>query len=468
MLSNLKSRKENREYVKSIINTRGKEQINWVNSVSKEIEYEYYWYGKCYKGVLKIRKYENKYVYFEGYEKGIETHNLIKGSLGGILSFKSSEFKYEIGATINCLTIIAIEKDKEDRKGKYYKYRCNKCGYEDWIREYDLNRGRGCSACCLYGGKAVYGSGRTILEVAPWMIDLGVTEEDAKNYTYGSDKKIYIECPDCGKTKKIRISDIYKSHSIGCSCGDGISYPEKLMESVLIQLNVEYERQYRIDLSQKKIYDFYLTDYNTIIETHGVQHYKESTRGRSLKEEQENDGFKKELALKNGIEHYIIIDCRQSTLNWVKNNILDSELNELFDLSNINWTQCEEYALKNKVREVCSYYKEHQGISTIDLAKEFSISRPTIIKYLKQGTKLGWCKYDAKEELRRGGKLNASLAHKAVSKLVSQFTLDGEFIKTYPSTMEAERQTGIKHSSISYCCRGKQKTAGGFIWKYAE
>ena len=50
--------------------------------------------------------------------------------MGGILSFKSSEFKYEIGATINCLTIIAIEKDKEDRKGKYYKYRCTKCGKE--------------------------------------------------------------------------------------------------------------------------------------------------------------------------------------------------------------------------------------------------------------------------------------------------------------------------------------------------
>lgn len=60
------------------------------------------------------------------------------------------------------------------------------------------------------------------------------------------------------------------------------------------------------------------------------------------------------------------------------------------------------------------------------------------------------------------------------SKPILQYTLDGEFVAEYPSTREAERQTGIKQTNISNCCIGairkgyKCKSAGGFIWKYKE
>lgn len=36
----------------------------------------------------------------------------------------------------------------------------------------------------------------------------------------------------------------------------------------------------------------------------------------------------------------------------------------------------------------------------------------------------------------------------------------------YPSLSEAERLTGISVGSISKCCRGKSKHAGGLTWKY--
>ena len=38
----------------------------------------------------------------------------------------------------------------------------------------------------------------------------------------------------------------------------------------------------------------------------------------------------------------------------------------------------------------------------------------------------------------------------------------------YKSALEAERQTGIRNSSICECCKGKRKTAGGLHWKYNE
>lgn len=51
---------------------------------------------------------------------------------------------------------------------------------------------------------------------------------------------------------------------------------------------------------------------------------------------------------------------------------------------------------------------------------------------------------------------------------VAQFSLDGYFIKAYQTAREAERETGVDHTTISRCCKNKQKTAGGFCWQYKE
>lgn len=42
------------------------------------------------------------------------------------------------------------------------------------------------------------------------------------------------------------------------------------------------------------------------------------------------------------------------------------------------------------------------------------------------------------------------------------------YIKTYNSVKEAGETLKIKPSCISSALTGKYKTAGGFIWKYAE
>ena len=53
------------------------------------------------------------------------------------------------------------------------------------------------------------------------------------------------------------------------------------------------------------------------------------------------------------------------------------------------------------------------------------------------------------------------------SKQVVQNSLDGEAIKVWPSTSEIQRQLGFRSGNISNCCKGRQKTAYGFVWKYA-
>ena len=52
------------------------------------------------------------------------------------------------------------------------------------------------------------------------------------------------------------------------------------------------------------------------------------------------------------------------------------------------------------------------------------------------------------------------------SKQVLQYFPNGTLFATYNSMKEAEICTGIYNGSISKCCREKQKTAGGFIWKF--
>ena len=77
------------------------------------------------------------------------------------------------------------------------------------------------------------------------------------------------------------------------------------------------------------------------METHGKQHYEDGFKGcggRTLEEEQQNDKNKYELAIKNGIkqQNYIVIDCSKSDLEFIKNNIINSRLNELFNLNKNN------------------------------------------------------------------------------------------------------------------------------------
>ena len=54
----------------------------------------------------------------------------------------------------------------------------------------------------------------------------------------------------------------------------------------------------------------------------------------------------------------------------------------------------------------------------------------------------------------------------ANDKEVKQYNTQGEYITSFISAHEAERQTGISFTNICKCCRGERKHAGGYIWRY--
>ena len=53
-------------------------------------------------------------------------------------------------------------------------------------------------------------------------------------------------------------------------------------------------------------------------------------------------------------------------------------------------------------------------------------------------------------------------------KRVQQYSKTGIFIKEFPSAEEASMETQINASSIRACCRGINKTAGTYQWKFAD
>ena len=53
------------------------------------------------------------------------------------------------------------------------------------------------------------------------------------------------------------------------------------------------------------------------------------------------------------------------------------------------------------------------------------------------------------------------------TKPVNQFDKKMNLLATFPSSREAGRQLKLDSSSIIKCCKGKLKTTGGFIFKYA-
>lgn len=56
----------------------------------------------------------------------------------------------------------------------------------------------------------------------------------------------------------------------------------------------------------------------------------------------------------------------------------------------------------------------------------------------------------------------------SLNKSVIKMDLDYKILGVYPSINEAGRQNEICYQNIYKCCKKKRKTAGGYMWRYAD
>ena len=111
-------------------------------------------------------------------------------------------------------------------------------------------------------------------------------------------------------------------------------------------------------------------------------------------------------------------------------------------------------------RVVIETYEPCENMKDLQVNHKSEIKTNNCLNNLEWMTAKENCNYGTRNERAAATLKNNPKISKAVR------CLDDK--KLYPSAVEIERQTGIKHQNISACCHGKQKSAGGLHWMFEE
>lgn len=328
---------------------------------------------------------------------------------------------------------------------------------------HNILKGSGCPYCA---GKKILIGFNDLWTTRPDVAKMLNNPDDGYRYTYGSSKKVYFVCPDCNTilTKKVAAVSLMGLHCDCCS--DGISYPNKFARALLSELPIDtVNYEWQPDWAKPYLYDNYF-EYNNkqyILEMDGgLGHGCYTYNSQDIDEIGiKRDAIKDDLAKANGI-HVIRIDCNYgfnyNRFEYIKNNILNSELDKIVDLSKINWSLCHKQALTSLVVKTATLYNEGYAVS--EISQFLGHVSGTITRWLKQAKLAGLCDYNKDETKRRSIQL--------ISYRVNQYTLDGKFVASYSSISEAYKITNINMQMISKCCKKQSKSTGGYLWFFAD
>ena len=326
------------------------------------------------------------------------------------------------------LKLLSIEGTKPKSKGIVY---CNKCKatYET-IRE-RITQWHGCSVCT---GKLVVKGINDLATTAPWIMDYLKNKEDGYKYMKSANKKVDLICPNCGYERKMTLNNFNKSGFVCPRCGDGVSYPNKFIRNLLLEMNVDdLQFEYSPDWIKPQRFDTYfeLNGNKYIVEMDGGLHFKDNYFGgilRTKEEVQKTDKDKQLSAIQHGI-NVIRINCTE--IENIPKNILDSKLSDLFDLKNFDFNTCQIKSHKSMLLTACEDW--NNGMCLFQIAKKYHVCKITISKWLTRGTKLGLCDYSREKSYIRS------------KTLVKQAYLESEIHKKVLDKKEEEAQRKLQN-----------------------
>ena len=447
---------------------RGK-LINWAHSIGYEIKFIY----EDIVGLIKIVKYEsNKLtIIYNNNPYYIIPGNLLKVKIGTIIGKIVTNYRYKINDEIetNTGTIKIIEysriKYKNNISIKSYKYKCLIDGYEGEINENNLLKHKGCTQCAKRSMILGYNDINTL---HPDKVNLFLNKEDTVKYTPHSGKYVNFKCPICENIiQNKRIINVMKDGLKCPKCSDGFSYPNKFMFNILYQIKnlnkvKDFETEKVFDWLkfkfknklQKGFIDFYLIINNKGygVEMDGGFHSKDNKMNGQTKEESKYIDDEKDRLCSNHDIKVIRVKSLKSELEYIKNKVLQSELPSLLDFKeyDIDWKKCHEYACSSLVKKACDLWEGGMN-STSKIALELKISSHTARKYLKQGTELGFTKYDPVLEFQKT-QFNKEIVRSKVICLNTEEVFD--------SIKKASQKYDIFYQGISQCCRNEIDYSG--------
>ena len=287
----------------------------------------------------------------------------------------------------------------EEYKGTHEKisFQC-KFGHIWSSTPHDILNGYGCPYCA---GNHVFKGYNDLWTTNPEMAKMLCNPNVGYEISRGSNQEVEWICPDCGTHKFSSPKQVY-DYGLACfKCSSSISYPNRFIVSLLLQLGIHtFKREWSPEWVGRCKYDVYLI-YNNIeyiIEMDGGIGHGCIEFGTGNKDVSglERDAMKNEQAKLHNIE-IIRIDCKYQQkhmryrLDYVKNSILNSRLNDILDLSKVDWNKCNIDSTISLHMIAAQQYDN--GLSIKEISKNLNVNYSTIYSWLKRLAKEGLCSY---------------------------------------------------------------------------
>lgn len=162
--------------------------------------------------------------------------------------------------------LVALEKGKKDKAShQFWICKCD-CGNIVEVNGDNLRRGLTQSCGCLHAEKIHQLMFQDI--TGQRFGKLTALSYETKN------GKVYWTCQcDCGNKCVVVSQNLKNGHTQSCGCISG-SIGELNIQKVLQQYNIQFNTEYQFSDLPNRRYDFYLPQFNRLIEFDGIQHYK--------------------------------------------------------------------------------------------------------------------------------------------------------------------------------------------------
>lgn len=271
-------------------------------------------YDACY-GNLMNRKNTSKEAC-----KRCKTKKQHEGSYHNRAKYKFDKLK-EI-CRENNYKLITDESEYTD-SNMVVNYICNKHGVQHGIID-NIIHGHKCIHCS-YEERGL--NSRHSIEYISSVIECfnGNKLLNPDDYVGSNEHNLIIKCGSCGNSYETSFSDYTNNMQIRCkSCSKSESTGEMLIRTILEDYNIDFVQEMKFDDCRDikcLPFDFYLSEYNIIIEFDGIQHFQE-TKYMDYETTKRHDQIKNEYCKNNNIDLLRIP-------YWDKKNIKDILIEKL-------------------------------------------------------------------------------------------------------------------------------------------